>query len=79
MAQRTHHSGPAELLAELETWVPGTAEAVAMYYLFPAVLRAVLERRRLGSMPGSSDSVRGRPGIGLSFFYRNLASLATIY
>ena len=47
--------------------MPGSGEAIAMYYALAAGLRAELERCWPGSMLGSTDFVRCRSGLRLSF------------
>ena len=48
--------------------MPGSGEAITMYYALAAGLRAVLERCWPGSMLGSADFVRCRSGLGLGFW-----------
>ena len=48
--------------------MPGSGEAITMYYALAAGLRAVIERCWPGSMLGSTDFVRCRSGLGLGFW-----------
>ena len=53
--------------------MPGSGEAITMYYALAAGLRAVLERCWPGSMLGSADFVRCRSGLGPGF-WRNVCT-----
>ena len=48
--------------------MPGSEEAIVMYYALAAGLCAVLDRRWPGSMLGSADFVRCRSGLWLGFW-----------
>ena len=48
--------------------MPGSEEAITMYYTLAAGLSAVLDRRWPGSMLGSTDFMRCRSGLELGFW-----------
>ena len=47
--------------------MPGSGEAITMYYALAAGLHAVRDRCRLGSMLGPPDFVRCRSGLEFVF------------
>ena len=53
--------------------MPGSGNAITMYYALAAGLRTVLERYWPGSMLGSADFVRCRSVLGLGF-WRNFCT-----
>ena len=61
--------------------MPGSGEAITMYYVMAAGPRAVLERYLPGSMLVSADFVRCRSGLELGFwrFFSHLYSPSHIH